>query len=243
LDTGYPERALRLNNEKDAHARRRGHPFDLGFALSRGAHELDDRYQHEHLRKRAEECDWLGRENSMPVLWAFAAPVMNGLALIREGKPAQGIAPLKAGIAAWEASGGKMRCPTWKALLAEAMALTDDLDDALNLIDEAIAQVERPGWGERVHYAEILRVKGWILSLKGDLEGTERNFLASLDWARRQQAKMWQLRTSLSLARLWQSQGKRREACELLAPVYNWFTEGFDTKDLLDAKALLAELG
>ena len=65
----------------------------------------------------------------------------------------------------------------------------------------------------------------------------------SLDWARRQQAKMWQLRTSLSLARLWQSQGKRREAYELLAPVYNWFTEGFDTKDLLDAKALLAELG
>jgi hypothetical protein len=101
----------------------------------------------------------------------------------------------------------------------------------------------RPGWEERFFYAEILRLKGWMLSLKGDVEGAERNFLASLDWARRQQAKMWQLRTSLSLARLWQSQGKRREAYELLAPVYNWFTEGFDTKDLLDAKALLAELG
>jgi predicted ATPase len=82
-----------------------------------------------------------------------------------------------------------------------------------------------------------------MLSLKGDLEGAERNFLASLTWARRQQAKMWELRTSTSLARLWQRQGKRQDAYELLAPVYGWFTEGFDTKDLLDAKSLLAELG
>jgi hypothetical protein len=123
------------------------------------------------------------------------------------------------------------------------MALTGDLDNALKLIDEQITQIERPGWEERQSYAEILRLKGWMLSLKGDLEGTERNFLASLDWARRQQAKMWELRTSTSLARLWQGQGKREDAYELLAPVYNWFTEGFDTKDLLDAKALLAELG
>ena len=81
-----------------------------------------------------------------------------------------------------------------------------------------------------------------MLSLKTDLEGAEQNFLASLDWARRQQAKMWELRTSTSLARLWLGQGKRREAYELLAPVYGWFTEGFDTRELLEAKALLAEL-
>ncbi len=70
------------------------------------------------------------------------------------------------------------------------MALTGDLDNALQLIDEAIAQVERPGWEERFSYAETLRLKGWILSLKGDLEGAELNFLASLDWAHRQQAKI-----------------------------------------------------
>jgi predicted ATPase len=75
-----------------------------------------------------------------------------------------------------------------------------------------------------------------MLSLKGDSEGAERNFLASLDWARRQQAKMWELRTPTSLARLWQSQGKRQDAYELLTPVYGWFTEGFDTKDLQEAK-------
>ena len=129
-----------------------------------------------------------------------------------------------------------------KAFLAEAMALTGDLNDSLQLIEEQIIQIERAGWDERLCYAEILRLKGWLLSLKGDVEGAERNFLASLDWARRQHAKMWELRTSASLARLWQSQGKRQDAYALLAPVYAWFTEGFDAKDLLDAKTLLAEL-
>jgi predicted ATPase len=176
-------------------------------------------------------------------LWKVLAPRLYGQALIWQGKVAEGIVPLKAAIALYEATGGKIRNPTLKAFLAEAMALTGDLDNALHLTDEITAQIERPGWEERLYYAEVLRLKGWILSLKGDLKGAERNFLASLDWARRQQAKMWELRTSTSLARLWQSQGKRQDAYELLAPVYGWFTEGFDTKDLQDAKALLAELG
>src|SRR5690348_13905090 len=122
------------------------------------------------------------------------------------------------------------------------MALTGDLDGALLLLDEVIAQIERPGWEQRLSYAEVLRLKGWVLSLKGDPEGAEQNFLNSLDWARRQQAKSWELRTAMSLARLWQSQGKWQDAYELLAPVYDWFTEGFDTRDLREAKSLLAEL-
>jgi len=239
---GYPDRALRLSDEKDAHARRRGHPFDLGTALTVGPHEFDHRFTPEDLRKRGEECERLGRENSLPVLWGMMAPASYGVALIRKGKVAKAIAPLRACIAFPGASGPKFRLPMLKAFLAEALALAGDLGDALQLIDEAIAQVERPGWGERLHYAEILRLKGWVLSLKDDLEGAERNFLASLDWARRQQAKMWELRTSTSLARLWQSQGKRQDAYALLAPVYAWFTEGFDTRDLQDAKSLLAEL-
>ena len=129
------------------------------------------------------------------------------------------------------------------AFLAEAMALTGDLDNALQLIDETIAQIERPGWEERLFYAEILRLKGWMLSLKGDLEGAERNFLASLDWARRQQAKMWELRTSTSLARLWQSQGKRQDAYDLARPGLRLVHRRLRHQDLLDAKALLAELG
>jgi predicted ATPase len=81
-----------------------------------------------------------------------------------------------------------------------------------------------------------------MLALKDEPEGAEKSYLASLDWAREQQAKSWELRTSTSLARLWQSQGKNKEAHDLLAPVYDWFTEGFDTKDLKEAKALLEGL-
>jgi class 3 adenylate cyclase/tetratricopeptide (TPR) repeat protein len=239
---GYPDLSLRINNGKDAHARQRGHLFDLGFALSRGAHQFDRRYGHEDLRKRAKEIEQLGRENSLPVLWALMAPSLCGLALIREGKVVEGIGPLMAGIEFWESIGGKQGGPSMKASLAEGVALTGDLDDALQLIEEQIVQIERPGWEERLSYAEILRLKGWMLSLKGDPAGAEQNFLASLDWARRQQAKMWELRTSTSLARLWQSQGKRQDAYGLLAPVYAWFTEGFDTKDLQEAKSLLTEL-
>ncbi|MFL5252790.1 MAG: hypothetical protein ACJ8AI_07830, partial [Rhodopila sp.] len=238
---GYPDQASHLNDEKDAHARWRSHPFDLGAALGLGVHEFDHRYNHEDLRRRADECERLGRENSLPVLWATWAPRLQGLALIREGKLAEGIVLRKAGIAIWETSGAVTH-PSHRTCLAEAMALTGDLDNALLKLDEAIAQIERPGWEERLAYAEILRLKGWILSLKGDPEGGERNFLASLDWARHQQAKMWELRTSTSLARLRQSQGRRQDAYDLLAPVYDWFTEGFDTKDLQEAKSLLAEL-
>ena len=110
------------------------------------------------------------------------------------------------------------------------------------LIDEVIAQIERPGWEERYYYAETLRIKGWLLSLKGDPEGAERAYIASLDWARTQQAKSWELRTATSYARLMRDQGRVGEAHDLLAPVYGWFTEGFATKDLKDAKALLEEL-
>jgi predicted ATPase len=239
---GYPDRAVPMYKEVLAHVRRSGLQFDLGWALSFGADVFELRREPAELRKHAEECERVGRVNSLPVHWACMAPVRLGMALIREGKAVEGIAPLKAALAIWDDSGGKVHSPYLKAVLAEGMAMNGELDDALQLIDEQIEQIERPGWEERVHYAEILRLKGWMLTLKDDLAGAEKIYLASLDWAREQQAKSWELRTSTSLARLWQQQGKTTEARELLAPVYNWFTEGFDTRDLKDAKALLEEL-
>jgi class 3 adenylate cyclase/predicted ATPase len=239
---GYPDRAVRISNEARTHARQRGHLFDLGWALSVGADVFDLRCEPETLHEHARESEQLGHENSMPFLWACLAPLRLGMALIRKGAITEGAARFGAGRDAWNASGGQVYDPYFKAVLAECMALNGELEDALLLIDKSIEQIERPGWEERLHYAEILRLKGWMLTLKGDLGGAEKNYLASLDWAREQQAKSWELRTSTSLARLWQQQGKATEACELLAPVYNWFTEGFGTKDLKEAKALLEEL-
>jgi predicted ATPase len=127
-------------------------------------------------------------------------------------------------------------------VLAEGRAQLGDLEGALDLIDNVIAQVERPGWEERYYYAETLRIKGWMLALKGDSAAAERAYSASLDWAGQQHAKSWELRTATSYARLMRDQGRVGEAYNLLAPVYGWFTEGFNTKDLKDAKALLGEL-
>ena len=107
---------------------------------------------------------------------------------------------------------------------------------------EAVAQIERPGWEERWYYAEILRIRGSLLLLNSESEAAERSYLASLDWARTQQAKSWELRAAMSMARLWRDHGKRQQAHDLLAPVYSWFTEGFDTLDLKQAKALLEQL-
>jgi hypothetical protein len=104
-------------------------------------------------------------------------------------------------------------------------------------------QIERTGWEERLYYAEVLRIKGWMLAMKGNADGAEKWYLASLEWARKQEAKSWELRTATSLARLLQLQHKNKEARNLLTPIYNWFTEGFDTGDLKDAKLLLEELG
>ena len=239
---GYPDQALKISDAKDAYARQRGHPFDLGWALTTGAQLFDHLREPDEELKRVEEAERLGHENSMPVLLEILVPSHYGIALIRKGKVADGMASLKAGLGNYEKGGGKANTPYCKSVLADGMAHLGDLDGALRLMDEIIEQIERPGWGERHYYAEILRLKGWMLSLKGDLEGAERNYLASLDWARHQQAKSWELRTSTSYARLMRRQGRAREACELLAPVYGWFTEGFATKDLKEAKELLEEL-
>jgi predicted ATPase len=239
---GYPDSAARFSNQAVEHARSLGHPFNLGHALTIGSDVFDFRGEAAVLRKRAEEAERVGQENNLPFLSGYLALSRSGIALLHEGKTADGIAQLKAGLKVWDESGGKVRSPYLKSVLAEAMAMVGQIDDALRLLDEQIEQVERPGWEERVDYAEILRIKGWVLSLNGESDAAEKYYLESLKVAREQQAKSWELRTATSLARLWQNQGKAREASQLLEQVYSWFTEGFDTKDLKEAKALLEEL-
>jgi len=126
--------------------------------------------------------------------------------------------------------------------LAEAHAELGELDDAWRCTDEAmmLVQTTKERWCE----AEVNRVAGEIAlkSLEPNAEKAEAYFERALSVARQQQAKSWELRAAMSLARLWRDQGKSKQARELLSPVYDWFTEGFDTLDLKEAKALLAEL-
>jgi hypothetical protein len=154
----------------------------------------------------------VARENSLPFLTECLVPGCSGKALIQKGQVAEGMALAERGWAIWEAGGGRQGAPHTKSALAEGRAQRGDLAGALVLSDEAIAQVERPGWEERSYYAEILRIRGRLLALKGDPEGAERAYIASLDWARRQQAKSWELRTATGYARLMREQGRPREA-------------------------------
>jgi predicted ATPase len=239
---GFPEQAVKISDASHAHARRCGHAFDLGYALTAGSQVFDHLREPDEWLKRIEEADRVGRENSLPIVTKCWVPACSGIALIRKGQVREGVALLESGLAVWEERGGRLHSPYRKSVLAEGMAQHGELSGALDLIDEVIAQVERPGWEERCHYAEILRIKGWLLARKGDPEGAERAYNASLDWARQQQAKSWELRTATSYARLLRDQGRVEEAHELLAPVYGWFTEGFATKDLREAKVLLEEL-
>jgi len=239
---GYPDKAVRLLQQAVAHARQGNDPLTLGFTLSFGADVFLLRGEFQECRIYVEECERLGRENSMPALWAQQAPIRLGWCLIQEGKITDGVRLCRQGSAIWKSVGGKLNVPFGKAVLADAMATLGDIDYAHELLNEAINQVERPGWNERCDYAAILCIKGRVLALKGDLIGAEKSYLASLDCAREQQAKSWELRTATSLAKLWQQQSKRQQALELLEPVYSWFTEGFDTADLKDARALLEEL-
>jgi predicted ATPase len=239
---GYPEQAVQLSDIKDAHARLLGHPFNLGFALTVGARMFDHLGEPNEVMTRAKEVEQVGRENSMPVLTEILVPWHSGIAMIHNGQLVEGMASAKRGNAAWEIVGGRINVPHIKSALAEAMAQLGDVDGALDLVEECIAQIERPDWEERWNFANILRIKGTLLSAKGDLEGAESSYLASLDWARRQQAKSWELRAATSCARLMRDQGRIREAYDLVAPIYGWFTEGFATKDLKEAKALLDEL-
>ncbi|HTS52082.1 MAG TPA: AAA family ATPase [Burkholderiales bacterium] len=239
---GYPDLAVQVSEEKDAHARRLGHAFDLGWAMTVGADIFDYRREPERLLERAMEAERLAREQSIPFLSHVLVPQRVGLARLRSGQLSEAISLLRRANENWVNLGGHIAIPYLKSALAEALALRGDLDAGLQLIDECVEQIERPGWQERVHLPEVLRLKGWMLMRQGRGEEAEARLRASIDWARQQQAKSWELRSSTTLAQLLAERGQRDAARELLAPVYNWFTEGFDTQDLREAKALLQEL-
>jgi len=240
---GYPDRAVAIVHERDSHARRIGHPFDSGFVLTLGAWVFHYRREPEKQYACNKAIQKLARDSGLPFLSEVLAPYLStGISLAQMGRLSEGIEHMQTGIRLWESAGARTVTPYIRSRLGEALALSGDVEGGLSHVDAMLEQISRPGWQERGHLAEILRLKGWMLSLKGDFAGAEKNYLASLDWAREQQAKSWELRTATSLARLRQAQRKRKEAYDLLAPVYSWFTEGFDTKDLIEAKALIAEL-
>jgi predicted ATPase len=216
-------------------------PFSLTFGLGFAAvfHQL--RREVCFTQERAEAAISLAQEQGFPSWMAFGS-ILRGWTLVHQRQAQEGIEQINQGLMDYRATGAEALRPYFLALLAEAYGTLGEPEAGLAVLAEALTHVDTTG--ERWYEPELYRLKGALLlqrSLDNQAEA-EACFQQAISIAQSQQAKSWELRAATSLARLWQQQGKRQEAHDLLAPVYNWFTEGFDTLDLQDAKALLEEL-
>jgi class 3 adenylate cyclase/predicted ATPase len=238
---GYPDQALEKIHEAVTLGRDLSHPHSLVFALYLVAslHQLRRDVQATH--EWAEATLALSREQLFPY-WLAVGRITRGWALAYHGQGVEGIEEIRQGLAAYQATGAELGRPWFLALLAEACGKAGQAEEGLHVVAEALTAAANIGEG--FFEAEQYRLKGELL-LACSLENqtvAESCLHQALDSARRQQAKWLELRAAVSLSRLWQHQGKRVEARALLASIYNWFTEGFDTTDLQEARALLEEL-
>jgi predicted ATPase len=238
---GHPEGAQANVDHALKGAHEMGHAATLMFALAFTSFTLVCCGNYATVNAQLDELAALADEKgALP--WKAAAILFQGSVSALTGKAPDTVRMITSGLMAWRSTGTTTLAPFWLAYLARAHAELGQFDEAWRCIGEAITAVEttKESWCE----AEVHRVAGEIAlkSPQPDTVKAEVYFERALAVARAQQAKSWELRAAMSMARLWRDQGKRDEARNLLAPVYGWFTEGFDTLDLKEAKALLDEL-
>jgi len=236
---GYPDRSARAADRALALSRQLGHAHTLAHALYLAGMAAVFARDVATVYVYGNDCVALASEHGF-ALWAAFGRVLQGWAEAQRGEAMMGIARIREGLAAAEATGARITTPSFLSLHAEALALAGKIEEGLATLDAA--------------FAAVLGVRGWdaeIHRLRGELTGrlpypdpakAEDSFRTALAIAREQGTRGYELRAATSLARLWAEQGRRGEARDVLAPLYGWFTEGFDTQDLKDAKALLEEL-
>jgi predicted ATPase len=236
---GFPDQALARSSGAIAEARRLAHPPSLAQSLSIGTKLLSLVGDNAALDERAGQLISLATKHSFPH-WRVLGTIFRGWVKVKNGNVAEGISSLRSGSSAHLATGAEVWAPHHIALLAGACEIAGEIEEATTLLDDALHIVERTG--ERWFAAELNRHKGQLLLQQGHSGAAEELYRHALNIAQEQEAKLWELRAAVSLARLRRDQGHLAEARDLLAPVYGWFTEGFDTQDLKEAKALLDEL-
>jgi class 3 adenylate cyclase/predicted ATPase len=238
---GYPAQGQTQMDEALTLAQQSAHSFSLCYVLSAAA------WLHQFCREVHAAQEYaavaisVATEQEFPY-WRVMSCILQGWSLAHQGQVNEGIAQILQGLTAWRAISAELSRPYFLALLAEAYGIQGEPEAGLTALAEALTLAETTG--ERWYESERYRLKGaLLLQQSSDHQAeAERCFQHAIAIAQNQQAKSWELRAATSLARFWQRQGKRQEAHDLLAPVYHWFTEGFDTADLKDAKALLEEL-
>ena len=238
---GFVDQALQIAADAVERAEELSHPHTQAFTICHARGMIDIfRRSSEDMRSYAGSVVSLCREHGLSH-WMACGRILEGWAAVNDGEVDHGIGLIRAGVAAWRKAGARLWLPLFLALEAEACAKGRRIDAALEAIEQAIAISEESG--ENWYLAEILRIKAGLLSVTDrTCDQVEILFVRSLDTARRQQARCWELRTACDLASFWQSNGRAKEALHLLQPIYAQFTEGFDTADLRHAKLILDRL-
>jgi predicted ATPase len=236
---GYPDQALARICAAITEARALAHPATLATALGFAARVISFSGGSAALGEWVDEMIAITAGRAL-AQWNAGTTIFSGWLKVQDGEVAEGISLLRRGLTAFRAPGTVMFVPHLIALLASAYEIAGQAEKALSLLHDALRLVERTR--ERWFAAELHRLKGQLLLRQGHAETADESYRRALGIAREQEAKLWELRAATSLARLWGELGQRGEARELLAPVYGWFTEGFATADLKEAKVLLDEL-
>ena len=235
---GYPDQASATSNAGIAEARRLAHQPSLAHSLVHCARLLSLIGDNATLDERTEQLVAVTTEQGFPQ-WHAQGAIYRGLVKVKNGDVTEGISLLRSGSA-----GSRAAYVAWTpyhiALLAAASEIAGQIHESLTLLDDGLQIVDRTG--ERFFAAELNRQKGQLLLRQGQSEAAERLYRKALSIAEAQGAKLWELRAAASLAQLWGAQGRRSKGRDLLAPIYGWFTEGFGTADLRQAKKLLKEL-
>ncbi len=235
---GYPEKALASIADALALAERIAHPFTLGRVFMNSSVVYLNRHEPEQALRQLEAAEVLAAEQRLFLV--YEPGTLRGVALLGQGAVDEAIARIREGITKWTRLGLTSNLPYGLAFLAEGLARHGDRAAALAALREGLEAAGATG--EHMWDAELHRLTGTVLVAENKLDEGQTSLQQAIHIARAQQAKSLELRAARDLARLWGEQGRRAEARDLLAPVYAWFTEGFDTPDLKEAKALLAEL-
>jgi predicted ATPase len=241
LCLGHVDQARVRREEALAEARRLS-PFNVAYALYQaciGHWALGGMGSAPVILRAADEILAISSEHGFP-LWSGVGKMIRGWCLGAAGQSTEGIPLLLEGIADTRAIGCKVMLPFYLTTLAEVCGMAGKPEEGLKRLDDAAQLLERTE--ERWAEAETHRLRGMLLLSMHERAAAEDSFQQALTVVRRRSAKFWELRAATRLARLWGERGRQTEARELLAPVYGWFTEGFDTRDLKEAKALLEEL-
>jgi predicted ATPase len=236
---GFPESGLQTAQRALERARQLAHPISTGLALHFACHVHELRREWGSVGRLADKLMALGAQHDLPHFRAWGA-TQKGAALIGRGNSAAGITQISRGLAELRGASDEVWRPFYGALLACALKKAGRTGEALAALEDAATLI---GEGQRAHEAEVHRAAGKLLLSVSDrrAEG-EARLLQAVEVAQAQGSKSWELRAATLLARVWMERGERRRGQDLLAPIYGWFTEGFDTPDLREAKALLDAL-